>query len=80
MEIYEHEVHRYKVFCSTEGCLNPGGGHKSTYRNVKDFSEESRLKAIKAIQKGVRISATHQNPTQGQWKKTSKGWLCPECK
>jgi len=77
---YEHEVFRLKIFCITEGCMNPSGGHKSTHRNVKDFSKKSKLEAIESFQEGIRINAVHGNPTQGKWKKTAKGWLCPECK
>ena len=77
---YEHEVRRIKVFCLTEGCMNQSGGQKSTHRNVKDFSQKSKLEAIESFQSGRRINATHNHPTQGKWKKTAKGWLCPKCK
>lgn len=80
MNPYEHEVLKLKIFCMTEGCMNPSGGQKSTHRNVKDFSKKSYRDAIEAFKEGLRINATHNHPTQGKWKKTAKGWLCPECK
>jgi len=80
MIAHEHEVCRLKIFCITEGCMNPSGGHKSTHRNVKDFSRKSKLEAIESFKQGMRINAVHGNPTQGKWKKVQKGWLCPECK
>jgi len=80
MRLYEIEVCRLKIFCITEDCMNPSGGHKSTHRNVKDFSKKSKGEAIESFKEGIRINAVHGNPTQGKWKKTSKGWLCPECK
>jgi len=78
--IYELELRRLKIFCKTEGCMNPSGGHKSTHRNVKDFTEKTKLAAIEAFKSGLRVNATTGNPTQGKWKRTTKGWLCPECK
>lgn len=81
MKSFEREVRRYKIFCKTEGCMNPSGGQKSTHRNVKDFSKRSKLAAIWAFKTGTRINAFHgSKPTQGKWKKTTRGWLCPECK
>jgi len=80
MRPYEREVRRLKIFCKTEGCMNPSGGHKSTHRNVRDFSKKSRLEAIEAFKSGLRINATNGEATQGKWKQTTKGWLCPECK
>ncbi len=78
--IFELEVRRIKIFCITKDCTNAGGGQKSTHRNVKDFSKKSKQDAIEAFKTGTRINATTWHPTQGQWKKTAKGWLCPECK
>lgn len=80
MEIYELEVRRLKIFCITEGCMNRSGGQKSTHRNLKDFSQKSKDEAIEAMKAGTRINATTAFPTQGKWKRTAKGWLCPECK
>jgi len=80
MKIFEIEVRRLKIFCLSDGCMNPNGGHRSTHRNVKDFSDKSKLEAIEAFELGIRINATTTHPTQGKWKKTKKGWLCPECK
>lgn len=77
---HEHEVCRIRIFCITDGCMNPTGGHKSAYRNVKDFSQKSKMEAIEAFKDGIRINATHPVATQGKWKRTVKGWLCPECK
>jgi len=78
--IFEVEVRRIKIYCITDGCMNRNGGQKSTHRNVKDFSEKTMLKVIEAFKNGTRVNATTAFPTQGQWKKTSKGWLCPDCK
>ena len=80
METYEREVRRYKIYCITEGCMNPSGGQKSTHRNVKDFSRKSKQEAIEAFELGIRVNATNAVPTQGKWKKTRNGWLCPECR
>jgi len=80
MKPYEREIRRLKIFCKTEGCMNPSGGQKSTHRNVKDFSKKTKLKAIRAFELGVRVNATNLVATQGKWKRTTKGWLCPECK
>jgi len=80
MKSFEREVRRIKIFCKTDGCMNPSGGHKSTHRNVRDFSKKSKLAAIAAFKSGLRINATSGTPTQGKWKRTTKGWLCPECK
>ena len=77
---HEHEVCRLRIFCITEGCMNIGGGQKSTHRNVKDFSKKSKKEAIESFKAGIRINAVNGNPTQGKWKKTAKGWLCPVCK
>ena len=78
---YEIEAARYKIFCITEGCINPHGGTKSTHRNVKDFSEESRLAAIRAFETGTKINAVvHTIATQEVWRKTRSGWLCEKCK
>ena len=76
----EIEVRRIKIFCITAGCMNRGGGHRSTHRSVKDFSKESKLAAIEAFKAGTKINATTAFPTQDRWKKTVKGWLCPDCK
>ena len=81
MASFEREVRRLKIFCKTEGCKNPSGGQKSTHRNVRDFLKQSKLAAIEAFKRGARINAFHgSTPTQGKWRKTTKGWLCPECK
>jgi len=80
MKSFEREVRRLKIFCITEGCMNQGGGQKSAYRNLKDFSKKSKLEAIEAFKLGIRVNATNAVPTQGKWKRTTKGWLCPECK
>lgn len=80
MRSYEIEVRRLKIFCKTEDCMNPSGGQKSTHRNLKDFSKASKEEAIEAMQLGIRINATTAFPTQGKWKRTTRGWLCPECK
>jgi len=56
------------------------GSQTSAIRNVKDFSKKSKQEAIESFKAGTRINATHGNPTQGKWKLTAKGWLCPECK
>lgn len=77
---YENEVCRLRIYCITEGCMNPSGGQKSTHRNVRDFSIKSKIEAIESFKSGRRINATVGNPTQGKWKKTESGWLCPECK
>lgn len=77
--IYEREVRRLKIFCKTEACMNPGGGQKSTHRNVKDFSVKTKLSAIEAFKNGTRVNATNAVVTQGKWKKTGNGWLCPKC-
>jgi len=78
--VYEHEVRRLKIYCETEGCMNPSGGQKSTHRNVKDFSIKTKLAAIEAFKSGTRVNATIAVATQGKWKKTLTGWFCPECK
>lgn len=78
--IYEREVRKLKIFCMTEGCMNPSGGQRSTHRNVRDFSEKTKKAAIEAFKAGTRVNATNQVATQGKWKKTKNGWLCPECK
>lgn len=80
MRSFEREVRRIKIFCKTEGCMNPSGGQKSTHRNVRDFSKKSKLAAIEAFKAGTRVDATTRAATQGRWKRTTKGWLCPECK
>ncbi len=80
MQPYEREVRKIKIFCKTEGCLNPSGGHKCNHRNVKDFSEKSRLAAVESFKTGIRINSTSGVPTQQRWKRTTTGWLCPECK
>ena len=77
---HEQEVCRLRIFCITEDCMNPSGGHKSTYRNVKDFSLKSKMAAIESFKNGIRINAVHAKATQGKWKKTKNGWLCPQCK
>ena len=79
MEDFEIEVRRLKIYCIREGCVHPGGGQKSTHRNVRDFSPKTKLKAIEAFKLGIRVNATNAVPTQGKWKKTKKGWICPEC-
>jgi len=80
MKPFEIEVCRLKIYCMTEFCMNPRGGHKSSYRNLKDFSEKSKREAIESFQTGTRMNSTTMHPTQPKWKKTKKGWLCPECK
>lgn len=80
MRPHEHEICRLKIFCITEGCTIRSGSQTCSIKNVKDFSEKSKKDAIESFQFGTRINATHPQPTQGKWKKTKKGWLCPECK
>jgi len=80
MKNYLHEVQRLKIFCSTEGCTSRTGSQKSAIRNVRDFSKKSKLEAIESFKDGIRINATHGNPTQEKWKLTARGWLCSECK
>jgi len=79
MKSFEREVRRLRIFCKTPGCMNPSGGHKSNHRNVKDFSKKSKLEAIESFKSGVRINSTTNHITQDRWKRTTKGWLCPEC-
>ena len=80
MKSFEREVRRIKIFCKTDGCMNPGGGHKSNHRNVRDFSKKSKLEAIESFKSGIRINSTTNQITQDKWKRTTKGWLCPDCK
>ncbi len=80
MKSFEREVRRIKIFCKTAGCMNPSGGQKSTHRNVRDFSKKTKLAAIDAFKTGTRMTTTNRVPTQSKWKRTTKGWLCPECK
>ena len=81
MKAFEVEVRKLKILCKTPGCLNPGGGHKSNHRNVKDFSKQSKLAAISSFKTGIKMNAANGSPpTQDRWKRTTKGWLCPECK
>lgn len=77
---YEIEVRRIRIFCITEDCWNRGGGQKSAHRNVKDFSEKTKQAVIESFKAGTRVNATTTFPTQGQWKKTKAGWLCPVCR
>ena len=80
MKSYERRVCRIKIFCKTVDCMNPSGGHKSNHRNVKDFSKKSIQAAIESFKSGIRINSTTDRVTQDKWRKTTKGWLCPECK
>jgi len=80
MKPLEREVCKLLIYCMTEDCMNPRGGHKSSHRNVRDFSEKSKQEAIESFQTGIKINSTNANPTQPRWKRTKKGWLCPECK
>jgi hypothetical protein len=68
-----------KIFCMREGCMNPSGGQKSTHRNVRDFTEKTKLKAIEAFKAGTRVNATNGVSTQEKWTKTKDGWLCEKC-
>jgi len=83
MEDFEFEIEnrRIKIVCLTFGCRNPrSAGQKSTHRSVPDFSAKSKLAAIKSIEGGTRTDAyAGSQPTQGLWKRTQKGWLCPKC-
>lgn len=80
MKSFEREIRKIKIFCKTVDCMNPSGGHKCNHRNVKDFSKKSKLAAIESFKSGIRINSTTNQITQDKWKRTTNGWLCPECK
>jgi len=80
MKSFEVENFRLKIFCKTADCRNPGGGHKCNYRTLKDFSKKSKDAAIQSFKTGIKLNAIYgSQPTQEKWKRTTKGWLCPEC-
>lgn len=81
MKPFEVEVRKIKIFCKTLNCKNLGStSQKSAHRNVRDFSKSSKEQAVHSFKTGVQINAPYgSQPTQGKWKRTTKGWLCPEC-